>query len=267
MISQTFWGVFVQGQYALAPQQNSYTGVLWTMSIELIGSFLVFSFASLFGRLRNRWVFYLVSSVLFFNSYYLAFILGMALADLYTSAAAERARIRNPAILAILLVLAILLGTYPALPLHDAFYTGIGLVGTAATTLLPFAALSAFPLTSSSSIDLLYIAGSFLLLVVVLNSSLSAGLLSSRIPVFLGKISFSLYLIHMLVINTFSFFLLRYLFDYQLTPWDGIAIFVLTLPVLFAASYLMYRYVDVPGVALSKWVYLRFFSREKNDPR
>jgi|GEM_PF-5549256 len=57
MIYQAFWGVFFQGQTIFGPFNTSYTGVLWTMTVEFIGSFIVFAFASLFGKLRNRWLF------------------------------------------------------------------------------------------------------------------------------------------------------------------------------------------------------------------
>ena len=42
---------------------------------------LVFGFLALFGRLHLRWVAYLVLGVLTWQSYYLAFVLGIALCD------------------------------------------------------------------------------------------------------------------------------------------------------------------------------------------
>src|SRR5215218_6369208 len=39
---------------------RTYSAVLWTMGIELAGSFFVYSFLGLFGSLRNRWVIYLL---------------------------------------------------------------------------------------------------------------------------------------------------------------------------------------------------------------
>src|SRR5262249_42139880 len=71
----------------------TYNLVLWTMPIELKGSFLVFGFLALFGAMRRRWLL----SALFgplpvllapkppvAGEYYpLDFILGMALCDLW----------------------------------------------------------------------------------------------------------------------------------------------------------------------------------------
>ncbi|WP_321505890.1 hypothetical protein [uncultured Methanoregula sp.] len=114
--------------------------------------------------------------------------------------------------------------------------------------------------------DFLYIIGAVLILVVLLNSLWLEKLLSTRVPVFLGKISFSLYLIHMVVINTFSYFILRVVFDYQLRLLTGICVFLLTIPLLFLASYLMYRFVDMPGIAFAKYVYSRFFGEPIKHP-
>jgi peptidoglycan/LPS O-acetylase OafA/YrhL len=260
LLSQMFWGVFVHGQYAFVPGQDSYTGVLWTMTIEFIGSFIVFSFASLFGKLRNRWVFYIAAIAFFIHTYYLAFILGMILADHYNNESARKARIENPGILIGLFIAGILLGTYPSIPLVSNIYTVIGNAGDLILA-IPFAASSPVSLGIISSMEFLYIIGAFLILVVLLNSRLLEELLSSRIPVFLGKISFSLYLIHMVVINTFSFFILEVIFNNQLTFQTGIFVFLLTLPVLLLASYLMYRFVDMPGITFAKYMYSRFFGK------
>jgi peptidoglycan/LPS O-acetylase OafA/YrhL len=91
LYSVMFWGIFFQGQTI----SYLYAGVLWTITIEFIGSFIVFSFASLFGKLRNRWIFYCIAIILFFNSYYLAFILGMALADSNNCRFSNIFRIKN----------------------------------------------------------------------------------------------------------------------------------------------------------------------------
>ncbi len=59
---------------------------LWTMQLELIGSFLVFGFLALFGKLRNRWLLYAVCGGLLFVTeryYLLDFVLGMGMCDLW----------------------------------------------------------------------------------------------------------------------------------------------------------------------------------------
>jgi peptidoglycan/LPS O-acetylase OafA/YrhL len=65
---------------------SRYNPVLWTMPIELVGSFLVFGFLALFGGVRNRWLLYAIGGGLLFargEYHYLDFLLGVALCDLW----------------------------------------------------------------------------------------------------------------------------------------------------------------------------------------
>lgn len=64
---------------------SSYNSVLWTMHFELFGSFLIFMFLALFGKLPNRWVFYGLFGLFFLKTYYLGFIAGMAMCDLFVT--------------------------------------------------------------------------------------------------------------------------------------------------------------------------------------
>jgi peptidoglycan/LPS O-acetylase OafA/YrhL len=71
---------------------NAFTGyavynpVLWTMPIELTGSFLVFGFLAVFGGLHNRWLLYGIGGGLLLGReqyYMLDFFLGIAACDLW----------------------------------------------------------------------------------------------------------------------------------------------------------------------------------------
>jgi peptidoglycan/LPS O-acetylase OafA/YrhL len=263
LILQTFWGVFIQGQVTMAFADSSYTSVLWTMTIEFIGSFIVFSFCSLFGNLRNRWIFYCIASVLFLNSCFFAFILGMALADLsWYHPSKKWEKIKNPGTVALAFFLGLFLGSYPVIPLFSVAYSSTGQYADLVLATLSFANPAFFPVSSMSTIGFIYTIGAFFILAAVINSHRLQSFCSSTVPVFLGKISFSLYLIHMVIINSLSFFLLRSVFGSDLNFYTGIGIFLITTVILLCCSYLMYRYVDLPGIALSKWVYQRFFKNE-----
>nr|WP_321353438.1 acyltransferase [uncultured Methanoregula sp.] len=259
MIYQVFWGVFFQGQTAFTPLENNYTGTLWTMTVEFIGSFIVFAFASLFGNLRNRWIFYMVAILVFLQTYFLAFILGMALADLYTGSSRENYRIKNTLSVVCIGSIGLFFGSYTFLIAGMGnLRSNIESMATAASSALSFGYPSLFQQGIASITELLYIIGAFLLLLSLLNSQWFQTVLSAGIPVFLGKISFSLYLIHMTVIFIFSSVIFRLLFQ-QPSLVAGLFMTLLTTPVLLGVSYLMYRYVDQPGIALSKWVYNRYF--------
>jgi len=265
MISQGLWGVFLQGQSAYVPNVQNYTGVLWTITIEFIGSFIVFSFAALFGQLRNRWVFYLVALFLFLNMYYLAFVLGMILADLSANKSRFAFGIKNPWILAAAVVIVAILGIYPLDLTGTEMYSGISVLTTVVTTTGPFADTILFPYGGNISVEnFIHIIAAFVLLLVLLNSEGLKSALSYNIPVFLGKISFSLYLIHMVVIFTFSSYVMAALFEGPVNVINGTIILFLTIPVLLGVSYLMYRYVDQPGIILAKKMYDRFFNKRSS---
>lgn len=111
-IKQAVWNSFFLGGTI------HYNPVLWTMTIEFYGSMLVFTMALLFGSLRSRWTFYLASAVLFVNSYYLAFVIGMVFADVFNSKI-PIFKTGNKIILSIVLISGLFLGSYPISPLTD----------------------------------------------------------------------------------------------------------------------------------------------------
>ena len=78
-LKDCFWTTFF-GNGSLYNQN------LWTMPVELQGSFLVYTFAVLFGKLRNRWLVYsAVSFILICTNqmFMLNFVLGALLADAF----------------------------------------------------------------------------------------------------------------------------------------------------------------------------------------
>ncbi|HET8685748.1 MAG TPA: acyltransferase, partial [Methanosarcina sp.] len=104
-VKHAVWGTFFAGD-------DTYNPVLWTMTVELYGSMLVFAIALLFGGQRTRWTFYLAAVVFFLNSYYLAFIIGMGLADTFNSKSSVF-KTNNKIVLSTVLVSGLFLGSYP----------------------------------------------------------------------------------------------------------------------------------------------------------
>jgi peptidoglycan/LPS O-acetylase OafA/YrhL len=87
----------------------------------------------------------------------------------------------------------------------------------------------------------------------IVVGSLAAGipqrLLIQPLCLWLGKISFSLYLIHMLVIQSFtSLLILQFGTSQVVSLWIGI----LTLAVCFALAILFHRFIDEPSIYLSR---------------
>ncbi len=226
-LKQAVWGSFFVGG------KTAYNPVLWTMKIEFFGSMLVFAMALLFGPLRNRWTFYLAAAMLFLNTYYLAFIIGMLLSDIFNSKL-QLFKTENKTILFTLVASGLFLGSYPMSPLTDDSLYGFLDNGLFQTPLVTY-----------------HIIGAGMIMYVLLNSQGLQKVFSSPVPVFLGKISYSLYLVHFPVISSFTCAL--FLALYPVLPYGEAFLIscILSLFLIMPLSYLFYRYIDMTGVKLS----------------
>ncbi|MDY9925969.1 acyltransferase [Methanosarcina sp.] len=235
-VKQAAWNSFFLGGNIY------YNPVLWTMTIEFYGSMLVFTMALLFGSLKNRWTFYLAAVVLFLNSYYLAFVIGMALADTFNNKTPvlQVFKTGNNIVLFIILVSGLFIGSYPISPLtNDSLYAFLnnGFFETPKVTY--------------------HIIGAGMVMYALLNSQGLQNFFSSPVPVFLGKISYSLYLIHFLVISSFTCAL--FLVLYPVLSYGAAVLIscVLSLLLIIPLSYLFYKYIDMAGVELSRVFYIK----------
>lgn len=154
--------------------QKSYNVVLWTMGLELKGSYLVIAFLALFGELRHRWLVYLVLCFLFrwtlggIGSIYCCFLVGVALCDLYAV----------------------------GFRLKDATAITLVVAGLALGGVIPgWLAKRGISLSQEGCLECFCIGACLLLAGVAASASLERWL-SLRPLVFLGKISFPLYLVH-----------------------------------------------------------------------
>jgi peptidoglycan/LPS O-acetylase OafA/YrhL len=229
-VKQAVWGTFFAGN-------DTYNPVLWTMAVEFYGSMLVFAMAFLFGLQRTRWTFYLAAAVLFFNTYYLAFIIGMTFADMFNSKTSGF-KTGNKAILSVILFSGLFLGAYPVGTVTNDSLYGFLNNGLFQTPKLTY-----------------HIMGAGMIMYVLLNSQWLQKVFSSPVPVFLGKISYSLYLIHFLVISSFTCAL--FLALHSILPYITAVLIscALSMLLIIPLSYLFYRYIDLAGVRLSKVFY------------
>lgn len=236
LLGESFYGVFFA-------HRSSYNNVLWTMTYEFFGSFLVFAAAALFGKLRSRPAIYAVLAVLFFRSYYLAFFLGMVLSDIACNRSAWLERISRPPFTAALLVAGLYLGAYPPFSdIQSAWYAPIR-----------FAALGDF------APQFYHVLGALLLMLAVLSSEWLQKFFTTPVAAFLGKISFSLYAIHVIVIGSFSCILFLALSGFM--PYNAAALATLasTVALSLGLAVLVNRWIDEPGIRLSRAIQERFF--------
>jgi len=237
-LNQTFVGTFFSNVF-------TYNTTLWTIAVEFLGSFLVFAFLAVFGKAQNRHMAYLFLGIVFFQTYYLAFILGMLLSDLMAHKNSIVAEIdRNKFLRTGLLLLGLFLGSYPS---------GREVTGT-------MYAFMYIPWAADSQI-IYHVLGSFLVILVLLDSKRMQKFFALRYLLFLGEISFAMYLLHFIILGSFSSFVFLRLEPVMSYAGAVASSFVLSVALIFAASYAMYRLVDKQAVRLSHFVYSHVFKR------
>lgn len=216
---------------------TSYNPVLWTMHYELYGSFLVFMFLALLGKLNNRWVFYALFGLIFLKTYYLAFIAGMAISDVYVTKPDLKDKI-NVWLAVAATPIILLLGTWSTSSIYPSIYNRVSV-----------------PFFLPSQLEIfMHVVAAILTIVVILRLQQVSNFLEKRPIQYLGRISFGLYLTHFIVMGTLASFIF-----YRLLPGYGyklavVATAAISLPVTIIFADFYTRWVDLPSIALSKKV-------------
>jgi len=234
------YGVLLAGHTQLNP-------VLWTMVVEWYGSVLVLGLLAAVGtRAWRLWLYAgLALAITLYRSldfYYVGFLLGLGLYDLYQRGWAARFTTPQRRLLIVGLLLAALFFTSYPQSYYSApasrVYTWMYLPGVG----------------SGRTADMYYTLGAALLLGAVL---LSARLRRLTMQPFLrrvGKRAFSLYLLHFVVLSSGSaglFLWLRGQYSYHAS--FGLMLLP-TVLVLWSSAELFYRWVDVPSHTLARWL-------------
>lgn len=226
-IAQGVYGVFADGT-------STYNPVLWTIKYEFIGSFIVFGIALLFSASKYRWIVYLFLSLVFISTWYLGFVIGMALADAYVN---YNKRLRSiPAwVLGIGLLVGVGLGAFPPTNLDGTVYKWILLPGMTQVQNISF---------------YLTLAATLVILGVLLLPRMNSFFSQSKIA-FLGKYTFALYLVHMPIL--FSLGTTVFIGVYTGNNFHAAALVAATVAFLAIVpiAYLFERYVDAPSIRLS----------------
>jgi peptidoglycan/LPS O-acetylase OafA/YrhL len=236
-LSEAFYAATIG---VIAENNVKYNPVLWTMPVEFFGSFIVFGLAAFITKTRRRWVIYAGALLLLSDSYYVCFILGMLLADiLQNTNIVDFVRDRVSKVyyfMAAILVWVIACFPVPGNGLHGTIYESF---------LIP-------------NVDSMYIFkicqyfGAFILLALILISIRVQSILNNRFFVFLGGISFAVYLVHYLILYSaghYSYVLSRGVYGATLSAIiAGAVTVILTLGV----AVLWKKYVDDLSVRVSR---------------
>ena len=227
---------------SLFDSADIYNISLWTIQVELYGSILVFLTLILFANFKYRWVVFSILILVFAKSFYQGFFLGMLLADLVKHKPVELSVRLKQTIAVLLGLMFFYLGSYP-------HYANIEYIKTTVYHWLPAdtGCEGGYPM----------LAALLLFCFICLNDRVKKGL---QLPVFkyLGKVSYGVYGVHILVIGSLSSWL--FLLCYQQLGYLGAFLIAIAggLTVIIATGHLITVYVDKPAIRLANYVGNKF---------
>ena len=240
-VAQAFWKCFsVTGV-------QTYNPPLWTMNYELLGSFSVFGFQALFGRSPRRWVVYAVMALVFMRSFYLAFVIGMVLSDMRYSPWGEPYRRflqERPWFCLLLFAGGAFFGTY--------FLNGQ----------TPWSRWLDFWVLQAMGVDLFtfyHVIGAGMLFACCLYHKGLQRILSWRPLLFVGRVSFSLYLLHFLLLCSLGCHVFLWLQGRGL-PYFGsvLGVAAVLVPVALLAAWALTVCLDEPAMKAVKRLQKRY---------
>lgn len=234
------------GIYVHPSTNISYNGVLWTLAVELYGSIFLFGFIALFGKSV------MFSRVAVLSSVILIYILGdngiyislfLAGAILNTLDGTSNSLFRKGYIA----VPAIYLGSLDQW-CQDGFF---------------LAAIFYFPWGTFSNTIIPHAIASILLLFSVLRSPVLQKILTMRPFLLLGKLSFSIYIIHIVIILSIGNSIFAALARAGHSYLGALSAILASLIITFLLSELLYRVIDLPSQKLAKKI-ARFILHTKS---
>ncbi len=225
----SFWGMLRESLYGcFLFGTNDYNGVLWTLQMLFLGAYLDFALALLVGKWKYRWVLYALLAVLLLRTDFLCIFLGYVVCDFLHTDWEWRRRLCGCRVLNWLALAAgLYFMCYPS--------AGFGYEGTL-WGVLPFVLVNYY-----------HIFGVLCFVFAALNLNPVQRFFSLGVFRYMGRISYSLYLIHFPVIATLGcgFFLCFYAkLGYNLTCFLDL---LLVGAVTVGLSELSVRYVEPLG--------------------
>lgn len=223
-LKEAFWGCFVTGE-------NQYNGPLWFIYYEFFGTLLIAAILSLLGESRARYIVYAVAAVIFIRSDFLPFILGTVVCDLtYQTPKWLQGLSEKKWLMALMLLGGLFLGSFPPI--------GERMEGT----MYQF-----FPL----KIILFYNVGASMVIYALLHLKGPAKLLSFKPFVWFNQFTYGFYLLHFMILCTFSCGFYLALCDKMNYHVLALLNFVISFVLTTVLSYLMNRFVEKPGIRLA----------------
>lgn len=231
----TFFVFFTKASFRTA---FVYNPPLWTIRFELYGSLMVYAFLFLIGEYRFRFLVSILLIVLFKNSLYQGFWIGVLIADLNKHYPFQYFKRFKSLYFYLLFILFIFFSSYPDSVTQE-------FLGSTIYSFLPddknFG--GGYPMIAAVSVFIL-----------VLSSLRVKKYLSWSLLRFLGGISYGLYAVHFLVLASLSARLFVALNNYMGYGTSFLIVFISAIPVIILLGYLLTIYVDYPAIRLAAYL-------------
>lgn len=232
----SFFKALYEGSVGIFTGGNTfgYNSVLWTMKYEFLGSFIVFAAAVLFAKSKYRYIVYLVLAVALFNTWFIGFIIGMLIADLYVNKAEliEKLKVRYAVLM---LATAVFLGGFP--------WNGAEL------TIYRYLQIPTFDTFQNQAVW--GALGAALLIVAIFRIGILQRVLSSPLMTKIGSYTYSLYLVHQPIIYTLGMTLFVLILSSTGYTMAVVLAGLLTAPLIVVATAIFHKYVEAPSITLS----------------
>lgn len=208
---------------------NQYNGVLWTIRYLFLGALLVYGCAWLFGEKKWRYAVYLPLAAALLMTDYAGVFLGFVLCDFVQTQDKLMERLKEQKwLLWLAFIAGLYLSSYPSGGIYLE-HTMYGLLGVPRVVLFHL-------------VGALFMVGSVILLEPLQKFF--------ALPLFvkLGKISYSMYLVHFPIIATFGCGLFCLLYGKMNYHAAAALVFVMTTALVIAISILFEKYIESLGM-------------------
>ena len=208
---------------------QTYNPVLWMMAYELAGSILVFFALEIFKHTKIRYpiYFFLLLITFAWKGYLMGFIFGMLICNLEYRSNLNVLIHEKKNLGFVFLILAITLGSFPIASTKNTLYDFIKI-----------------PMLGESKSIILYqtMAACFLFLAIK-NLKILRSLLEFSVLRFLGRISFSVFFLHLIIVGSFSSYLFKIFINYFSYNVSVLITFLTSIPVILVAAFFFNKHV------------------------
>lgn len=235
----------------------SYNISLWTINPELKGSIILFIVLGITHNMKRKPAIFfsvLCFFVLIHRYEFAAMFLGLLL-NFKTGLRIDNLYLRWVCLLSIF-SLGFCFGGFPVFGIID---NDPGFIGTVYERFQsPWAIIHG---------GIIIVFGAFLTIFTIMSSHRIKSFLAIKPLMWMGKHSVSIFVLHMIIVNSFSAYFFIVLSKYLTYNTAFLIIYILTVSLVFVISIFFTKYIDTPSVKFAKYIYERYFKQAVLDIR